>query len=481
MHTKEQSRRTRRMAIVATGLAAGSIAAFAVPASASAAAQAPKPTISTVFNNNFHVPSGSNGGGPTITVKGSHFVNVQKVLFGSTPGTHIHRLSQHKLTVTLPAHPAGRVDVRVVTGAGKSNINPHDKFYFQVRHRLDGGYYHSCQALGTGIGRCWGYNAYGEIGDGTNTDRHTPAQVSGLSKVVSVATGYYHSCALLAGGNVKCWGYNGYGQLGNNTTTNSNTPVQVLNLGGPAVAISAGPYDSCATLATGKVKCWGYNGYGQLGNNSTTNSSIPVQVHNLSNAVDIGAGYGHTCATKRNGSESCWGYNLYGQLGNGTTSDSLVPVPVSGVNHATATALGDYTSCVITAAQKVSCWGYGADGERGDGTTVATKTHAGNVSGLSNVTKLGYGGYQGCVVVASGNALCWGYNAYGEVGNGTTNSPQTTATAVAGLHNAVDIGGGTYHSLALLKNGTTKAWGYNGTGQLGNGTTTNSSTPVTVS
>jgi alpha-tubulin suppressor-like RCC1 family protein len=136
---------------------------------------------------------------------------------------------------------------------------------------------------------------------------------------------------------------------------------------------------------------------------------------------------------------------------------------------------------VITAAQKVSCWGYGADGERGDGTTVASKTHAGNVSGLSNVTKLGYGGYQGCVVVASGNALCWGYNAYGEVGNGTTNSPQTTATAVAGLHNAVDIGGGTYHSLALLKNGTTKAWGYNGTGQLGNGTTTNSSTPVTVS
>ena len=479
MHTIEASKRTRGVAIVAAGLAAGSIAAFAVPAAANAAAPA-KPRVASVFNNSFHVPSGSNGGGSTITIKGANFVHVQKVTFGNTPGTHVHVQSRRKLTVTLPAHPAGRVDVRVVTAAGKSNTNPHDKFYFQVRHRLDGGYYHSCQALGTGIARCWGYNAYGEIGDGTNTNRPTPAQVSGLSKVVSVATGYYHSCALLAGGNVKCWGYNGYGELGNNTTTSSNTPVQVLNLGGPAVALSAGAYDSCALIVGGKVKCWGYNGLGQLGDNTTTNSPIPVQVHNLSNAVDLGAGYAHTCATKANGTEACWGYNVYGQLGNGTTSNNLVPVPVAGVNHATATALGDYTSCVITAAQKVACWGYGGDGERGDGTTTSVSTHAHGVSGLNNVTKLGLGGFQGCAVVASGSAQCWGYNLYGELGNGSTTSA-LTPTAVAGLHNAVDIGGGTYHTLVLLKNGATKAWGYNGTSQLGNGTTTNSATPVTVS
>jgi alpha-tubulin suppressor-like RCC1 family protein len=103
-----------------------------------------------------------------------------------------------------------------------------------------------------------------------------------------------------------------------------------------------------------------------------------------------------------------------------------------------------------------------------------------SVTGLSNVTKLGAGGYHSCAVVASGGALCWGYNGYGQIGNGST-SNALTPTAVAGLHNIADIGGGLYHSLALLKNGTTKAWGYNGGGQLGNGTTTNSSTPVTVS
>jgi alpha-tubulin suppressor-like RCC1 family protein len=150
------------------------------------------------------------------------------------------------------------------------------------------------------------------------------------------------------------------------------------------------------------------------------------------------------------------------------------------VHHATATALGESTSCVLNTVHNVPCWGYGTNGERGDGTTITTATHPSAVSGLGNVTKLGFGEFQGCAVVASGGELCWGANLHGEIGNGSTSNALTPA-AVAGLADVVDVGGGMFHSLALLKNGTTKAWGYNINGQLGDGTTTDSSTPVTVS
>ena len=264
--------------------------------------------------------------------------------------------------------------------------------------------------------------------------------------------------------------------------TNSSTPVQVLNLG-TAVAISSLGLHTCALVVGGRVKCWGFNGAGQLGNGTTTGSPIPVQVHHLSNVVDVAAGGDQTCATKRDGSEACWGFNGFGQLGNGTTTNSTVPVPVAGVHHAIASLSGNDTSCILNDAHKVSCWGYGGLGERGDGTTTTTKTHPVAVSGLSNVTKLTYGGDHGCALVASGSEICWGYNFYGQIGNGSsgTTANALTPTAVAGLHNVADIGNGDFHSLALLKNGTTKAWGYNSQGQLGNNTTTNSPTPVTVS
>src|SRR5262249_35494888 len=152
----------------------------------------------------------------------------------------------------------------------------------------------------------------------------------------------------------------------------------------------------------GNVKCWGDNGYGQLGINSTTSEAFPVKVLNLNHAVDIDGGLRHTCAVKADGSEECWGYNVDGELGDGTTTGSLTPVPVNGVHHAIATSVGDFTSCLLNSAHRVYCWGYGGLGERGDGTTTEKATHPTEVSGLVNVTKLTLGRRHGCAALASG-------------------------------------------------------------------------------
>lgn len=178
----------------------------------------------------------------------------------------------------------------------------------------------------------------GQLGNGGNTNSTVPVQVTGLtSGVTALAVGYQYACAVHNGA-VKCWGSNNNGQLGNGFTLDSTTPVQVSGLTAGVKAVSAGYYHACAIDAGNAVKCWGYNGGGQLGNNSTTNSNTPVSVSNLAaNISAITTGDAHTCALNTSGTVFCWGENDYGQLGNGTVSTSLVPsavVNLSGNNAA---------------------------------------------------------------------------------------------------------------------------------------------------
>ena len=193
---------------------------------------------------------------------------------------------------------------------------------------------HTCAVLTTGAAKCWGDNTFGQLGNGTTAESSVPVTVTGLSSgVASLTAGTHHTCAVLTSGAAKCWGYNGYGGLGNGTySAGSSVPVTVTGLSSGVVSITAGEFHTCAVLTTGAAKCWGYNGDGQLGNGTTTESAVPVQVTGLSSGVaTITANYYHTCAVLTTGAAKCWGDNGYGELGNGTTTDSPVPVTVTGL------------------------------------------------------------------------------------------------------------------------------------------------------
>jgi alpha-tubulin suppressor-like RCC1 family protein len=281
----------------------------------------------------------------------------------------------------------------------------------------------TCTVTTIGGIKCWGNNVHGQLGNGQMFDRSSvPVDVVGFaSGAVMVSTGAISSCALTSAGAVKCWGYNAYGQLGDLTTTDSSVPVDVVGLGPGTVAVSVGRMHSCALTSAGAVKCWGWNLYGQLGDGTTTNSSAPVSVAGLGSGVAaVSAGVDHTCALTTAGAVKCWGYNKNGELGDGTTTNSSVPVDVVGLGTGVATVSAGASTCALTMAGAAECWGGNPQGELGDGTTTDSAVPVAVVGLGSSPVTIVQGGVVTCAVTSAGVAKCWGYNLDGQLGIGTT-------------------------------------------------------------
>jgi alpha-tubulin suppressor-like RCC1 family protein/subtilase family serine protease len=359
------------------------------------------------------------------------------------------------------------------------------------------GYDHTCAVLSDSTVECWGANAFGQLGNGTNTGPQDcdgdpcstlPVPVSGITTATAVSAGYLHTCAELSDGTVECWGYNGSGQLGDGTSLNfAVTPVSVFGIS-TATAVAAGVQHTCALLSDGTVKCWGANSSGQLGNGKTTDSSTPVSAIGISTAV--AAGQNHSCALLSDGTIQCWGDNGSGQLGNGSMTDSSTPVPVFGISTATAVAAGGINTCAVLSNGTVKCWGFNVSGELGIGTNIgpescinytACSTTPVSVYGISTATAVAVGSDHSCAVLSDGTVKCWGNNPSGELGDGTSLNFSVYPVSVVGISTATAVAAGAQHTCALLSDGTVKCWGGNGSGQLGDGTGSNSSTPVSVS
>jgi alpha-tubulin suppressor-like RCC1 family protein len=356
---------------------------------------------------------------------------------------------------------------------------------------VSGGAAHTCALLADSTASCWGSNVSGQLGNGSTTDSFTPVKVSGLTNAIAITASrprldsYGHTCALISDGTVKCWGRNIVGQLGNGTTTDSSVPVTVSGLSN-VIAIQAGGFHTCALLSDHTVQCWGDNALGQLGDIPTlTPRTTPFTVPGISTATALGLGGNFSCALLSNGSVQCWGDNSQGRLGNGTTTASYLPVTVSGISTAIALTVGRGHACAVLTGGTTQCWGDNSAAMLGNGTTISSTTPI-TVSGLSSVAALTAGAVHTCARLTDNTIQCWGDNANAQVGpGGTTYTPNPTAvrgfSASTTLANVSSATTGSQHSCGLLINGTVGCWGWNGSGQIGNANFARSSNTSFVS
>ena len=286
----------------------------------------------------------------------------------------------------------------------------------------------------------WGLNYFGALGDGATGDRSTPVPVPGMTNVTSAGAGAFHSVAV-TGGRVRSWGLNYWGQLGDATTTDRHLPVEVQGLTG-VTAVAAGGYHSLAVRNDGTVWAWGLNYFGQLGDGTTIDRHVPVQVGGLSGIVAVTAGAFHSVALDVNGRIWSWGLNHWGQLG-GIDGDKHSPSPVMQPWRTMAISAGALHTVALRADGSVWAWGYNGYGQVGDGTTV-DRRYPFQLSGVGGVAAVAAGGFHTVVRKADGATLAWGLNYFGELGNGSTKDshvPIPTAGAAG-----TPISAGYYHS-----------------------------------
>jgi len=301
---------------------------------------------------------------------------------------------------------------------------------------IDGGFNLTCGLATDARIWCWGINSNGELGRGhtnSSTEIALISSISGNTGFASFSVGFRHTCARSTQGDIWCWGLNTSGQLGDGSGTSQATPVKVTGLPGTAISVGAGTSHSCAVMITGSVSCWGNNTSGKLGNNSTTNSNVPVSVVTsagaLTSVLDVYLGSGHTCA-RRAGDAYCWGANNQRQIGDGGTTNSSVAVQVAGLSNVAEMGLGSEHSCARLTDGNVRCWGKNANGQVSGGNP--TPPSLVDVIGVSNATKLAIKDLGSCARETTGTVRCWGASPLGNgSGNDSSVPVQVTPLAVA--------------------------------------------------
>lgn len=362
--------------------------------------------------------------------------------------------------------------------------------------RVSAGGEHACGDGADGRVYCWGKNTYGQLGDGTRTDRSTPVAVDapGNVKLSGVSAGATHSCAEGDDQLLYCWGRNTFGKLGDNSTVDRSTPVPVDVSGLPAgvtlSGVSVGAVHTCALGSNGSVYCWGGNNDGQLGNDATGNRQVPDSVAAPGDMTftRVSAGSNNVCAEGTDAQLYCWGSNEGGKLGIGGSDATRVPDSVAAPDGVTLSRAA--TSRFHTCAEgtdgtdtQLYCWGENGPGRLGNG--MASSAGSSDIpvpvqSGESILVSVTTGMHSTCAEDSNGGIYCWGSNTSGQlgIGGGVSSLVPAAVHAPAGVKLS-DVSAGSEFACAVAPNGV-YCWGRNSNGQLGDGTTTNRLTPVVV-
>ncbi len=412
----------------------------------------------------------------TLTAIGGDGSYTWSVTVGSLPtGLSLHA-STGTISGTPPMVETQNFTLQVASGDGQTVLRALTITVNVMFLSVIGGGYHSCGVTARAA-YCWGWNASGQLGDGTNTDSNVPVAVAGGLTFQSVSAHDYHSCGVTMTGAAYCWGTNRTGQLGDGTNTGSNGPVAVSG-GLTFQSVTVGRYHSCGVTTAAVAYCWGQNFYGELGDGTNSNSNVPVAVAGgfiFFQSVTAGADYSCGVTTAR--AAYCWGRNGSGELGDGTNTSSNVPVVVSGGLSFQSVTAGDDYSCGMTMAGAAYCWGKNRKGQLGDGTWSNSNVPVAVLGGLSfqSVTA---GWKHSCGVTTAGDAYCWGSNIAGRLGYGNYPSSNVPVAVLGGLtFQSVTVG--RYHSCGTA--GAAYCWGWNASGQLGDGTNWVKYGPVRVS
>jgi alpha-tubulin suppressor-like RCC1 family protein len=330
----------------------------------------------------------------------------------------------------------------------------------------------------------WGVNPTGQLGDGTLTDAPEPIEFTSLGGgILEISPGAQDTFARTASGTVYAWGNNSNGQLGTPQATSAYAPVAASLLGTDIVQVSPGQFHTCALRTDGSLWCWGQNDFGEVGDGTTTQRMSPVQVASLGQSVaEVSAGVYFTCARKIDGTLWCWGTNGNGRLGDGSGADQSTPVQVTALGNSAASivATGYAYACAIDIDGAVWCWGWNVNGTLGDGTTTDRATPI-KVAGLgAAVSKISLSEDHACAIEVDGSLWCWGNNYYAQLGDGTTTDRATPVEVTAVGSAVTDVTAGLNFTCALKADASVWCWGSDANGMLGDGTSGQRSTPAPV-
>jgi alpha-tubulin suppressor-like RCC1 family protein len=369
--------------------------------------------------------------------------------------------------------------------AAATNLTSVTSAPFSVRNPLvfamiTAGYFHSCGITTSHATYCWGDGTFGKLGS-TALESVSPIMVSsGGVSFGAIGAGRDHTCAVSTpGGAGFCWGQNDNGRLGDGSAFASAVP-QAVSGGRTYSAVIAGYAHTCGVTTTGEGYCWGDNSSGEIGNSSLLPSREPVAVADAHTWATITPGRYFTCGLTTAGAAYCWGTAVALGDGTATLTPRTTPVPVSGQLTFASVSAGGFHSCGIAVGGAAYCWGDNAFGQLGNGTVTSSRIPVA-VSGNLTFATLSAGNRHTCGVTTGGVAYCWGDNSSGNLGNGSTAIvSSTTPSVVSGNLSFSSVSAGRFHTCGVTTTGAGYCWGDNASGRLGDGTTVSRTTPVPV-